>query len=161
MPDSFPRVNRSLRADHAITSSCVLVAALALLTTWAVWALRATIPQYEVSTSARLLISPSGATQLLAAFPSAVGSELHSGEPAIFRPDVSASMVGRSLRARVSRIDGEVRNGQVQVEFSLKGAVHPYIERQESLPGSVEVEVQRVTPAALLGRSAGQLVGGR
>ncbi len=161
MGDSFPRVNHSLRADRAITSSGVLVTALILLTAWAMWAVRASIPQYQVSGSARLVVSPSGTMQLFAQFPSAAAGELHQGEPAIFRRARRASLPRGAITARVSGVDGEVRNGQVRVEFLPGGRLDPGIDRQLSFPGSVEVEVKRVTPAVLLLRSAGQRTGGR
>jgi membrane fusion protein (multidrug efflux system) len=47
----------------------------------------------------------------------------------------------------------------VRVEFALIPSAHPRIPLQHGLPGSIEVQTERVSPAALILRSAGELVG--
>jgi membrane fusion protein (multidrug efflux system) len=59
------------------------------------------------------------------------------------------------VNARVSKVAREVRDGTVRVEKDLLADPQSLIPIQHGLPGSVEVEVERVTPAELLLRSLG------
>ena len=66
------------------------------------------------------------------------------------------------MPATVSRVAGEVRDGRVRVELALgaRGREEdriPAIPMQHGLPGTVEVEVERVSPARLILRLAGRL----
>lgn len=60
------------------------------------------------------------------------------------------------LRGRVVRVAREPRGGRFRVELALEGAASSAIPLEHGLPGSVEVEVERVAPLALLLRSAGR-----
>jgi hypothetical protein len=61
----------------------------------------------------------------------------------------------------VVSVAGEVRNGQVRVELALLPDSAPPIPVQHGLPGTVEVEVDRVSPATLVLRTAGLLLAAR
>jgi membrane fusion protein (multidrug efflux system) len=63
-----------------------------------------------------------------------------------------------SIPATVSRVAGEVRDGQVRVELGITPTAAFRVPLQHGLPGSVEIEVERLTPAALLLRTAGRLL---
>jgi membrane fusion protein (multidrug efflux system) len=56
-------------------------------------------------------------------------------------------------------VAGEIRDGKVRVELAVNAASRSRIPFQHGLPGSVEVEVERTSPAVLLLRSAGEAVG--
>jgi membrane fusion protein (multidrug efflux system) len=61
-------------------------------------------------------------------------------------------------------VAGEIRNGKVRVELAVlagNAAGNSRIPLQHGIPGSVEIEVERISPAVLLLRSAGQAVGAR
>ncbi len=159
MAHSFQRANQSLRADHGIRSTVVLVTALVLLIAWFTWALRARVPLYQTSLSARSRAASPGPIQIFAEFsPTALG-DVRPGQPATFHPVGRASLPYGALPARVSHVAGEIRNGKVAVELSIESPVNHAILIHDGFPGSVEIEVEQVTPAALLMRSAG-LVGG-
>jgi multidrug resistance efflux pump len=58
--------------------------------------------------------------------------------------------------ARVTQVAGEVRDGFVRVELELLRDSRPLIPFQHGLPGTVEVQVERTSPAKLLLRSLGR-----
>ena len=64
-----------------------------------------------------------------------------------------------TLTARVSNVANEVRDGQVRVELDPSHGFR--IPLQHGLPGSTEIEVERISPASLLLRTAGQMVAPR
>ncbi len=108
------------------------------------------------------IILPSGRLQVVAEFePSAALGKVHPGQPAIVRLQGFPWAQYGTVSARVSRVAGEIRDGKVRVELAVSSAPHGRIPFQHGLPGSVEVEIERVSPAALILRSAGELVGAR
>jgi hypothetical protein len=58
----------------------------------------------------------------------------------------------------VRRVASEVRNGRVRVELGVDPDGAAPIPRQHGLPGTVEVQVERVAPATLVLRAAGTLL---
>ncbi len=171
MSSSFPAVNRSLRADHGIRSSVVLLLALFLLAAWVGWAFGAKVTRYEVSDSARLearsaaypiQTSVSSGLVIIANFQLAsVLGRVHVGQPAIVRLDGFPRAQYGTVRARVSRVSEEIRDGKVRVELAVDSARPADIPYQQGFPTSVEVEVERVSPAALILRAASELVDAR
>ncbi len=91
--------------------------------------------------------------------PSAAFGKIHPGQPALLRLDGFPWMQYGTVRGTVARVAGEVRDGNVRVELAVNAATRPRIPLQHGLPGSVEVEIEQVSPAVLVLRSAGQLVG--
>jgi len=102
-------------------------------------------------------IVPSGRLRAVAEFPAedAMG-RIRPGQPARLRLDGFPWIEYGTVTARVARVAGEVRDGAVRVEFSLNPASGSRIPLQHGLPGSVEVEVERSTPLALVLRHAGR-----
>src|SRR5262249_14310840 len=64
------------------------------------------------------------------------------------------------VSADVRRVASEVRDGTVRVELAVVPDPESRIPLQHALPGSIEVLVENVSPARLLFRSAGRLLGG-
>jgi hypothetical protein len=58
----------------------------------------------------------------------------------------------------VRRVASEVRDGRVRIELGVQPDGASPIPLQHGLPGTVEVQVERVTPAALVLRCAGKLL---
>lgn len=97
---------------------------------------------------------------------------------AYFPPDVALGRVRPLQQARL-RLDGfpwaeygmlplsvesvgsEVRDGKVRVELRIVGSTPAAIPLQHGLPGSVEVEVDRASPAELVLRAAGRMLARR
>jgi membrane fusion protein (multidrug efflux system) len=62
-----------------------------------------------------------------------------------------------SIRAQVTAVADELRDGLVRVELGV-GELPPGLPVSHALPGSVEIEVERVRPAWLVFRSLGGLL---
>ena len=52
----------------------------------------------------------------------------------------------------------KVREGNVRVELSLTAEQSASIPKQHGLPGQLEIEIERVSPATLVLRAAGRLL---
>ncbi len=105
------------------------------------------------------VILGSGALQAVADFaPEAALGRIRVGQPARVRLAGFPSSQYGSLEARVARVSSELRDGTIRVELTLRTESNPTLPLQHGLPGDVEVEVERVSPAILLLRAAGTLV---
>jgi membrane fusion protein (multidrug efflux system) len=104
-------------------------------------------------------VVPRGELQVVADFlpPSALG-RIRPGQPARLRLEGFPWTQYGSLAATVSRVASEVRNGRVRVELSVDPERVSPIPLQHGLPGTVEVQVERVAPATLVLRTAGKLL---
>ena len=108
------------------------------------------------------LILPSGKLQVIAEFqPSAALGKLHPGQSGSLRLQGFPWAQYGAVSIRVARVADEVRDGKVRVELSVASNFPSRIPPQHGLPGSVEVAVEEVSPAKLVLRSAGQIVGAR
>lgn len=65
-----------------------------------------------------------------------------------------------TVSATVSSVAGEVRDNLVRVELSVDALPRNGLPLQHGQPGSVEVTIEEASPAALVLRSAGLLLGG-
>ena len=104
-------------------------------------------------------IVPPGALRAVAhlAAADALG-RVRPGQPARLRLDgFSWSQYG-SVAATVERVATEAADGRVRVELSVEPASAPRIPLQHGLPGTLEIRVERATPAALALRHAGRLL---
>ncbi len=61
-----------------------------------------------------------------------------------------------SVALSVAGISNEARDGRIRVEFKLTATVNPLIPLEHGLPGAVEVEVDRLSPAMLVLRTIGK-----
>src|SRR5579875_3495487 len=106
------------------------------------------------------VILPAGKMQIVAEFaPAAALGKIHPVQRATVRLEGFPWAQYGTISAEVSRVAAEIRDGKVRVELALSPATESRIPLQHGLPGSVEVAVERVSPAALLLRSAGALAG--
>jgi membrane fusion protein (multidrug efflux system) len=107
------------------------------------------------------VIVPQGKLQVIAEFaPSAAIGKIHPGQLAIVRLQGFPWVQYGTLRACVARVADDIRDGKVRVELALDTAqTHSHIPLQHGLPGSVEVQVEQISPAAMLLRSAGKALG--
>jgi membrane fusion protein (multidrug efflux system) len=65
------------------------------------------------------------------------------------------------LSAEVVGVAAEPRSGKVRVELEIRADPDSPIPLEHGLPGSVEVAVERVSPATLTLRSVGGMLGRR
>jgi multidrug resistance efflux pump len=108
------------------------------------------------------VILPRGKLQIIAEFaPSAALGKVRPGQLALLRLQGFPWAQYGTVSAQVARVAGEIRDGKVRVELRLSSATPSRIPFQHGLPGSVEVEIDRISPAALILRSAGDFVGAR
>lgn len=106
------------------------------------------------------VILPFGEVQVIAEFPpSSAFGKIHPGQHATVRLEGFPWAQYGTIPAEVSRVADEIRDGRVRVELAIHSLPHSPIPLQHGLPGAVEVEVERVSPAALLLRSAGSVMG--
>jgi membrane fusion protein (multidrug efflux system) len=118
-------------------------------------------PGSHITEGERLgVILPSGAVEIVAEYsPSAAMGKIHPGQQASMRLDGFPWAQYGALSAQVSRVAGETRDGKIRVELTVKSTPGSRIELQHGAPGTVEIAIERTSPAALLLRSAGALVG--
>ncbi len=102
------------------------------------------------------VILPEGKLRIVADFAPAALGRLRPGQPAKLRLNGFPWAQYGSIGATVDRVAGEIRDGRVRVELALDSNSSSRIPLQHGLPGMVEVEVERVSPAALVLRSTGQ-----
>ena len=104
-------------------------------------------------------ILPDGRLRAVAEFaPSDALGRIHPGQPARLRLDGFPWTQYGSISTTVANVAGEIRDGKVRVELNLNGGAGVPINLQHGLPGSVEVEVERLTPAKIVLRAAGQML---
>ncbi len=118
-------------------------------------------PGAHITEGQRLgVILPSGQMQIVADFnPASAFGKLHAGQHATVRLNGFPWAQFGVINATVTRVAGEIRDDKVRVELSLNDSSASRIPLQHGLPGTVEVEVERVSPVAMLLRSAGQGLG--
>ena len=99
-------------------------------------------------------IVPSGDLILVAEFdPASALGRIRPGQKATLRLAGYPWAQYGTVAARVERVAGELRNGQLRVELrATRNAVHG-VRLTHGLAGTVEVEVESLSPARLLARS--------
>lgn len=103
-------------------------------------------------------IVPEGAPRAVAFFPVAAVGRLAPGQPARLRLHGFPWLSFGLPRATVAAVGNESVDGRVRVELALLPESAPRIPLQHGLAGSVEVEIERVSPLELVLRAAGKLL---
>jgi len=103
-------------------------------------------------------IVPDGKVQIVAQFSPASLGRIEPGQRAAMRLDGFAWGQYGAVPAIVSRVAREVRDGAVRVELSLDQTCASRIPIGHGLPGTLEVEIERATPASLMLRHAGRMI---
>ena len=100
-------------------------------------------------------IVPIGSLRIVAAFsPAEAFGRIRLGQPARLRLEGFPHTQYGSVGGVVSSVASELREGWVRVELALTQVTAP-VPMQHGLPGSVEVEIERISPASLVLRAAG------
>jgi len=102
-------------------------------------------------------IVPSGELKVVAFFAPAVVGRIRAGQPARVRLDGFPWTEYGVVHATVESVATESANALLRVELSVQPNAHSAIPMEHGLPGMAVVEVERVSPATLLLRAAGQL----
>jgi multidrug resistance efflux pump len=104
-------------------------------------------------------VVPDGKLRAVAEFaPSAAIGRIQAGQRARLRLDGFAWTEYGQVSATVSRVASEPRSGRVRVELAVNPESAPLIPSQHGLPGKVEIEIERVSPAELAMRGAGKML---
>jgi multidrug resistance efflux pump len=104
-------------------------------------------------------VIPSSALRVIADFaPSAALGRVRPRQPALLRLDGFPWTQYGAIRSTVVSVAGEVRDGMVRAELSIDNPGATAIPLQHGMPGAVGVQVESVTPAALVLRTAGQML---
>ena len=102
---------------------------------------------------------PAGELRLVADFdPATVLGRVQPGQVGELRLDAFAWTQYGAIRARVVGVGREIRNGRVRVDLLPDVAGHADIPLQHGLPGTVEIAIERTTPALLVLRAAGRML---
>jgi len=102
-------------------------------------------------------IVPAGKVMLTADFPAATAlGRIRLGQAARLRLTGFPWSQYGSVAATVVGVGSEVRDGRIQVEFDIDADTTTSVPLQHGLPGTVEVQIERVTPASLVLRWAGR-----
>jgi len=120
-------------------------------------------PGAVVAAGARLCtVVPAGAVRIVGFFPAATSAgRLHQGQPARLRLSAFPWTKYGVVHATVERVGQEPREGLLRVELSLSPGQNTAIPIQHGLSGLVEVEVEKVSPLALVLDAAGRYMMGR
>jgi len=106
------------------------------------------------------VIVPTGDIKVVAQFdPAAAFGRIHPGQSARLRLQGFPWTQYGSLKATVTNVANEVRDGSVRVELSPKPDSR--LPVQHGLPGSTEIEVEQISPVSLVLRIAGQMLAPR
>ncbi len=105
-------------------------------------------------------IIPPGDLKLVAQFsPLTAAGRIHPGQPARMRLTGFPWAQYGSVQATVTGVANEPLEGQLRVELSVRPESVPNVPLQHGLSGTVEVQVDRLSPATLVLRAAGKLLG--
>jgi membrane fusion protein (multidrug efflux system) len=106
------------------------------------------------------VILPSDQVHIVAEFdPASAFGKLRPGQAATLRLQGFPWAQFGVVPARVSNVASEIRDGKVRVELALAGRIESGVPLQHGLPGTIEIETERISPLALLLRTAGDLAG--
>ena len=101
-------------------------------------------------------IVPDGVLKVIAMFtPSNALGRIRDGQSARVRLAGFPWTQFGMPHASVSHVSGEVRDGQVRVELALTEQAAPLIPLQHGLPAEVDVEIEKISPMAMVLRSIG------
>lgn len=149
---SFARSTRALHTERPYPVLAVLVLAFLLLGLWAVWFCWPSTPLYETGQ----LISATRRDTLLAAFPVQAMDHIQPGQVALLRPQGDLAKQIKGIPALVMGISNRAVKEQMQVELAPLWTLPDGVNLAQMLPGQVDVEVERISPAQMVWRSARQ-----
>jgi membrane fusion protein (multidrug efflux system) len=107
-------------------------------------------------------VIPPGVVRIVAEFdpPDALG-RVRPSQDARLRLEGFPWVQYGSITATVDRVANETQNGRIRVELTVDPELTFPISLQHGLPGTLEVEVERISPAALVLRAAGRVLARR
>jgi len=127
------------------------------------WAAFARVGRYAITDEAQVepALPDSGKLLAVADFPASALADVHTGQPAVLHLTRFSSAQSGTISARVSRVRYDAAEGKASVELLLAPPSSGNFPLRVGMPATVEIEVERISPLALLLRSAGGIVTGR
>lgn len=105
------------------------------------------------------VVIPRGQVRIVAEFaPADAVGRIRPGQPGWLRLDGFPWTQFGTVAGLVTGVSSELRDGQVRIELDVAVDPSGRIPLQHGLPGTLEIEVDRVSPATLVLRAAGQWV---
>ena len=102
-------------------------------------------------------VVPHGNLKIVAEFPpSAVLGRIRAGQPGRLRLDGYPWTQYGMVHGVVTTVGSEIRNQTVRVELAVDSHTSSRIPMQHGLPGLIEIEIEKITPASLLLRIVGK-----
>lgn len=146
---SFSRSLRSLQQDNFGPALAALIVTSLLLMAWSAWFFLAQVTLYE--TSRDFSVQRDGSLQVN--FPPEALARLRPGQAATLRLTTTAAAEAQTFPAQVMDIPPETnQTGPVELYVFSPEPIQP------GQTGQVQIEVEQVSPAMLVLRSAGQFV---
>lgn len=116
-------------------------------------------PGAVINTGDKLgVIIPTGELRLVAYFHQSALGRIRPGQPARLRLEGFPWTQYGSIPARVVTVASESRDGRIRADLELQSETASSIPFQHGLPGTVEVEVDRLAPGTVLLRAIGKRV---
>ena len=143
----FSRSIRSLEVDSYRTAKIGMILAVVVAVALLAWFLLARVTVYEISSD----VEYTGEGRLVAHFPSEINKRIQPGQSAVLRINTVPDGKILNLPALVIGTDREAE----LVEFIILADEEAVSSLDPDLTGQVEVEVEYVTPAALVRRASG------
>jgi len=107
-------------------------------------------------------VVPSGTLRAVAEFrPARALGRIRPGQPGRIRLAGFPWTEYGTVAVRVENVASEPRDAAVRVELAVEPTLDSRIPLQHGLPGAVEIEVERISPAALVLRAAGRMLAPR
>ena len=156
MSPAFSRSLRAVDADRAHGSLLGILVAASILVAWLAWLFAARVALYEVSDTATLEIDATGKLEAVATLGAATLGRVQPGQAARLRLDGFPWTRYGTVPATVRRVTVQEGEDTVRVELALHPRPDSAIPLQAGMPGRVEIEVGRVSPATLLLRAVGR-----
>jgi membrane fusion protein (multidrug efflux system) len=106
------------------------------------------------------MIVPSGGLRAIAEMPpEAALGRVRPGQKARMRMQGFPWLQYGTVPATVTNVASELRNGTVRVELRIETDASSRIPLAHGMPGAVEIDIERATPASLVLRTAGRMLG--
>ena len=144
----------SLDTDSYRVLLLSLLVVTTLLGAWLAWLFLARVARYVESEQGHLV----GTATIVADFSPAALGRIQPGQPARLRLESFPWIKYGAVRATVATVAREPSDGWLEVKLSIQPDPSTAVPLQHGQTGAVEVEVERVAPAALVLRAAGQLL---
>ena len=157
MPIAFSRSMRSLNNDSFRPSVVGLTVSILLLAAWAAWFLLARITVYE--TGQIVTVAEDGA--VTASFSSKAIGRIHQGQPALLRFDGASPGPAHPVRAIVTDVNSPTTGERNLVNLFALPSGTSVTPLQDNLTGKVDIEIDHLSPAALVVRASEQAIDAR